>query len=343
MRRVSRSRQNRSSLIRAIRAIRGSSVSVIQNRKSKIKHRHALARPVSVESRYLALGRHRLHYVDEGAGQPLLFVHGNPTWSFYWRNLIAGLRDQHRCIAVDHIGCGLSDKPQDYTYTLQQRIDDLVTFVERLDLAGVTLLAHDWGGRLGWARSSGCPSGSAGSCCSTRGRFRRRLCRGGLPPAARRLLARWRPRPECLCPGGALDGGRKARANDADVRAGLLAPYDNWAHRVAIDQFVRDIPFSPRHPTWQTLERIESGLAPLAISPSNSSGACATGASAPSAWTASSALAARRSPPPRRLWPLRRRRRPRADRPPRADLSGRQQAAPAPKPTARRREAVGGM
>ena len=64
------------------------------------------------------MGGHRLHYLDEGAGEPLLFVHGNPTWSFYWRNLILGLRDSYRCVAVDHIGCGLSDKPQDYNYTL---------------------------------------------------------------------------------------------------------------------------------------------------------------------------------------------------------------------------------
>src|SRR5436190_7743338 len=101
------------------------------------------------QSRHLSLGPHRLHYLDGGAGPPLLFVHGNPTWSFYLRNLILGLRDQFRCVAVDHIGCGLSDKPQDYPYTLQQRIDDLVQVLEQLDLTGATLLAHDWGGAIG--------------------------------------------------------------------------------------------------------------------------------------------------------------------------------------------------
>ena len=101
------------------------------------------------QSQYLALGSLRYHYLDEGTGQPLLFVHGNPTWSFYWRNLILGLRDQNHCVAVDHIGCGLSDKPQDYPYTLAQHIENLVTLVERLDLKGVTLLAHDWGGAIG--------------------------------------------------------------------------------------------------------------------------------------------------------------------------------------------------
>ena len=109
------------------------------------------------ESHFLALGPHRLHYVDEGAGEPLLFVHGNPTWSFYWRNLILGLRDSYRCIAVDHIGCGLSDKPQDYNYTLQQRIDDLVQLVERLDLTRRDAAWPTTGaGRSAWARCSGC-------------------------------------------------------------------------------------------------------------------------------------------------------------------------------------------
>ena len=90
-----------------------------------------------------------MHYVDEGVGEPLLFVHGNPTWSFYWRNLILGLRDRCRCIAVDHVGCGLSDKPQEYRYTLAGRIEDLASFVQSIDLRGTTLVAHDWGGAIG--------------------------------------------------------------------------------------------------------------------------------------------------------------------------------------------------
>src|SRR3954468_20557018 len=101
------------------------------------------------ESRFMDVGQQQLHYVDEGAGGPLLFVHGNPTWSFYWRNLILGLRDRYRCFAVDHIGCVVSYNPPEYRYTLSQRIDDLVEFVQRLDLSGATLVAHDWGGSIG--------------------------------------------------------------------------------------------------------------------------------------------------------------------------------------------------
>ena len=77
-----------------------------------------------------------MHYIDQGPrdAPPLLMVHGNPTWSFYYRNLVAGLSDQYRTVAVDHIGCGLSDKPADYDYCLQNRIDNLTSLVESLDL-----------------------------------------------------------------------------------------------------------------------------------------------------------------------------------------------------------------
>jgi cis-3-alkyl-4-acyloxetan-2-one decarboxylase len=220
------------------------------------------------ESHYFVLGGVRLHYVDEGAGEPLLFVHGNPTWSFYWRNLIVGLRNRHRAIAVDHIGCGLSDKPQNYNYTLQQRIDDLVRLVESLDLSGATLLAHDWGGAIGLGTILRLPE-----------RFSRIVLfnTGAFPPpfVPWRIAACRTPIVGALAVRGFNAFSRAALSMavekpdrmTADVRAGLLAPYDNWANRVAVDRFVRDIPFSPRHPTWKTLEQIEAGLPSLAERP----------------------------------------------------------------------------
>lgn len=219
-------------------------------------------------SHQFALGSVRLHYLDEGGGQPLLFVHGNPTWSFYWRNLILGLRGQSRCVAVDHVGCGLSDKPQDYHYTLAQRIDDLVRLVEHLDLTGATLIAHDWGGAIGLGTVLRLPHRFARIVLFNTGAFpppfvpwRIAVCRTpllgtfamrGLNAFARAALTMAVEKPERMT---------------ADVRAGLLAPYDSWTHRVAIDRFVKDIPFSPRHPTWQTLEQIENGLPSLADRP----------------------------------------------------------------------------
>jgi pimeloyl-ACP methyl ester carboxylesterase len=217
------------------------------------------------ESRYLTIGTHRLHYLDEGRGQPLLFVHGNPTWSFYWRNLILGLRDDFRCVAVDHIGCGPSDKPRDYPYTLARRIDDLVQVVQQLDLTGVTLLAHDWGGAIG-----------LGTVLRLRERFARIVLfnTGAFPPpfVPWRIAACRLPLVGTLAIRGLNAFARAALSMavekrprmTADVRAGLVAPYDNWANRVAVDRFVKDIPFSPRHPTWQVLEQIEAGLDSLA-------------------------------------------------------------------------------
>jgi pimeloyl-ACP methyl ester carboxylesterase len=220
------------------------------------------------DSHFISLGPHQLHFLDEGAGQPLLFVHGNPTWSFYWRNLILGLRDRCRCIAVDHIGCGLSDKPANYDYTLAQRIDDLSQVVERLDLNRITLVAHDWGGAIG-----------LGTVQKLKTRFSRIVLfnTGAFPPP----FVPWRIA-ACRTPllGTAAVRGLNAFARAAltmavekpermtpDVRAGLLAPYDNWANRIAIDRFVRDIPFTPRHPTWNVLASIESGLKSLADLP----------------------------------------------------------------------------
>src|SRR5262245_37734679 len=101
------------------------------------------------ESHVLSLDGHRYHYVDEGQGEVLLLVHGNPTWSFYWRNLIQAFRARYRVIAVDHVGCGLSDKPRDYSYCLAQHVANLCQLVDGLDLREITLFAHDWGGAIG--------------------------------------------------------------------------------------------------------------------------------------------------------------------------------------------------
>lgn len=216
----------------------------------------------------LALDKVRMHYLHEGQGAPLLFVHGNPTWSFYWRNLILAFRGQHRCIAVDHIGCGLSDKPQDYNYMLAQRIEDLVQLVENLDLSNVTLVAHDWGGAIG-----------LGTLLRLRERFSRIVlfntaafpppfvpwriaaCRTPLlgPPAVRGL--------NVFARAALTMAVEKHDRMTPDVCAGYLAPYDNWHNRVAIDRFVRDIPFTPRHPTWNLLKEIEKGLGSLASLP----------------------------------------------------------------------------
>jgi pimeloyl-ACP methyl ester carboxylesterase len=97
-----------------------------------------------------------MHYIDEGQGDPVVMVHGNPTWSFYYRDLARALKDAgHRVIAMDHVGMGLSDKPSDarYEYTLRNRLRDVERLLSSLELGPVTLVVHDWGGAigLGWA------------------------------------------------------------------------------------------------------------------------------------------------------------------------------------------------
>jgi haloalkane dehalogenase len=219
-------------------------------------------------SHEISLAGLRYHYVDEGSGEPLLFVHGNPTWSFYWRNLITAWRDEYRCIAVDHIGCGLSDKPQQYPYTLAQHIDNLAQLMSGLDLTGVTLLVHDWGGAIG-----------LGAALKLAERFKRLVIfnTAAFPPpfvplrirACRTpLVGTYAMRQLNVFAKAALRmATEKPERMTPEVCAGLLAPYDNWAHRVAIDRFVHDIPLTQRHPTWQVLENIEAGLPSLAHLP----------------------------------------------------------------------------
>ena len=109
----------------------------------------------------------RLHYIDEGQGEPVVMLHGNPTWSFLYRHLIESLRGSHRVIVPDHIGCGLSEKPDDsrYAYTLESRVDDLEALLEYLGLdRELTLVAarlgrNDRHGVCGQAPGTNCPAG----------------------------------------------------------------------------------------------------------------------------------------------------------------------------------------
>lgn len=219
-------------------------------------------------SHHLPLDSLRYHYLDEGAGQTMLMVHGNPTWSFYWRNLVSAFRDRHRVVVPDHIGCGLSDKPQDYPYRLSQHIANLVRLVEHLDLSGISLLVHDWGGAIGLGAALQVPDRVARIVLFNSGAFpppffpfRIRVCRTP-------VLGQWAVRRLNLFARAALRMAvNKRERMTSAVRAGLLAPYDSWENRVAIHRFVADIPASQRHPTWQTLSDIEAGLPTLADRP----------------------------------------------------------------------------
>jgi haloalkane dehalogenase len=110
------------------------------------------------ESHYAEIDGSRVHYVDEGSGPPLLLLHGNPTWSFLYREVIKGLRDRFRCIAPDYPGFGLSRAAPGYGFTPAEHADVLERFVLQLDLSEVTMMVQDWGGPIGFAVATRYPA-----------------------------------------------------------------------------------------------------------------------------------------------------------------------------------------
>ena len=109
------------------------------------------------DSHHFQVPAGRLHYIDEGSGPPVVMVHGNPTWSFLYRKLVKRLRGDHRCIAVDHLGFGLSDKPRDWSYRPQDHAANLEALIEGLGLEGITLVVQDWGGPIGLSYATAHP------------------------------------------------------------------------------------------------------------------------------------------------------------------------------------------
>jgi haloalkane dehalogenase len=103
------------------------------------------------QSHYADVRGSRVHYIDEGTGPPLLLLHGNPTWSFLYRDIVKGLRDRYRCIAVDHPGFGLSSPARGYGFTPAEHADVLEQIVLWMDLRDVTMMVQDWGGPIGFA------------------------------------------------------------------------------------------------------------------------------------------------------------------------------------------------
>ncbi len=209
-------------------------------------------------------GKLRYHFVDDGPrtnARAVLMLHGNPTWSFYYRNVINALKGEHRCIVPDHMGCGLSDKPQDYPYTLQQHIANVRSLIERLDVKELDLVLHDWGGAIGMGLAMQIPERirrivvlNTAAFLSPRIPFRIDICRTpvlgdfairGLNAFAKAALFMAVARREKLTP---------------EIKDGLLLPYDSWENRVAILRFVQDIPMTPRHPTWKLMQDIEAAL-----------------------------------------------------------------------------------
>lgn len=208
----------------------------------------------------------RLHYVDKGSGDPVVCVHGNPTWSFYFRSVIDALKDRHRVIAPDHIGCGLSDKPaiSQYDFSLKSRVDDLDALLEHLQIGDrVTLVLHDWGGMIGLAWAARHPGRVKRIIAINTGCTR-------LPASKPFPWSLWLGRNTKL--GAWLILNRNAFVRLAakwcvarkplppDVRAAYFLPYPTPADRLSVMKFVQTIPLRDGDPGMDIVKQVEDSL-----------------------------------------------------------------------------------
>ena len=189
-------------------------------------------------------------------------LHGNPTWSFYYRNVIKSLRDNFRCLALDHMGCGLSDKPQEYPYSLKQHVENAVKWIEGLNLNSFDLMVHDWGGAIGMGVAKALPGKVRKIVILNTAAFyipripkRIALCR--VP-----WLGEWIVRGFNGFAGPAVSMAVKKPLKKVE-KEGYLLPYNNWKNRIATSRFVQDIPTSPSDETYQVLTEIEGFLPKL--------------------------------------------------------------------------------
>lgn len=231
--------------------------------------------PLPYAARELARPAGVMRYVDEGAGPAVVCVHGNPTWAFYYRNLVAVLARDHRVIVPDHLGMGRSDTPPTarYPYDLTARVDDFGALLDHLRIgvdAPATFIVHDWGGAIALAWAVRHPERVGRLVLLNTAAFP--------PPAGTRLP--WVLRPprvpllgEVAVCGvnafvrGALRFGVRRGRLPADVRRGYRAPYRTWRDRRGVLAFVRDIPVQPAGRTHDLLARTGARLQRLADRP----------------------------------------------------------------------------
>lgn len=212
------------------------------------------------EPKRFATGSGAMSYLDEGQGdEAVLMVHGNPTWSFFYRNVVLALRGRIRCIVPDHLGCGLSEKPQAYDYTLGNHVENLGRLIDSLNVGKFHLIVHDWGGPIG-----------LGTCLPRHDKLGKVVILNTAAFADTVVPARIR---FCRIPviGELAVRGFNGFAWPATwmavtkplpdaVKRGFLFPYDSWANRIATHRFVQDIPRGRGAPNDIALAKIESAL-----------------------------------------------------------------------------------
>ena len=206
----------------------------------------------------------QMHYLDEGPRDddaPVLMLHGNPTWSFFYRRVIRSLSSVKRCIVPDHIGCGFSEKPnfRDFPYDLNTHSKNLIDLMEHLEIKRVTLLVHDWGGAIGLTAFRDRPDQVKKIALLNTAAFpssdvpkRILLCR---TPVLGQIFVRG-------FNGFAWPATWMATTKglSKEAKQGFLHPYRTWQDRVAVWRFVKDIPYEEDHPSLQLLQDTSSKL-----------------------------------------------------------------------------------
>ncbi|MDD5698095.1 MAG: alpha/beta fold hydrolase [Victivallaceae bacterium] len=209
---------------------------------------------------FIKISAHNYHYVDEGKGEEtLLMVHGSTTWSFMYRNLIREFSPDYRVIAPDHLGCGRSDKPQDFPYRLETHIDNLENLFFSLNLNKVTLVLHDWGTPIGMGLAVRHPDKIARLVILNSAAFSTswpplKLMFFRIPWLGDKLVRNLN-----LYLNAALRLSVK-KSLPAIVQKGFRFPYQTYEDRIALLRFIRDVPIDPEHISFEVLLEIEHGL-----------------------------------------------------------------------------------
>jgi pimeloyl-ACP methyl ester carboxylesterase len=218
------------------------------------------------KSHFIKINGLNYHFLDQGSGDPVVMLHGNPTWSFYFRELIKGLSKEFRTIVPDHIGCGLSDKPgiDRYDYRLKSRVDNVETLLDDLGINGhITLVLHDWGGMIGMAYALRHPERIHRLIVMNTATFL--LPDGKLLPIRLRLIRNIKPFAALVVLGfnifavGALFMA-SYKGLSGDVKSGLIAPYNSWNNRIATLKFVQDIPVRKKDPSYNLAKYVDDNL-----------------------------------------------------------------------------------
>ena len=217
------------------------------------------------ESRFITIGGHQLHYLEEGDGDPVVMLHGNPSWSFYYRDLIQRLSPFHHCFVPDHIGMGYSDKPgvDEYNYTLSQRVKDLEEFLKAKGIGqNITLILHDWGGIIGMSYAYRHPEAIKKIVILNTAAFH--LPEGKSFPFflrfTRTLPGEFFVRAFNSFSIGATRIGVRRITMSREVRQAYTAPYNSWKNRIAILRFIQDIPLKKEDPAFDLVTDVQNNL-----------------------------------------------------------------------------------